>query len=58
MNWIIQLRSHHEGERYYTSRGKGVTYEKSKAKVFSTQKEAEDKAKECTLWPDAKATPL
>lgn len=58
MKWIVELRPAKEGVRYYSSRGKGVTLEKSKAKFFSSKKEAEDKAKECTLWPEAKVIPV
>lgn len=58
MGWIVQLRSPRFGARYYMARGKGVTLERSKAKVFATKEEAAAKAKECDLWRGAKAVPL
>ncbi len=55
--WIIQLRAPEQGARYYTARGKNVTNERDKAKVFSTEQEAKDKMDDGTLWPDRKVIP-
>ena len=49
--WIIQLRDDDEGERFYSSRGRNIAYEKAKAKVFKSKIDAEKVMEQCTLWP-------
>lgn len=55
MKYLIMLQSPAKGARYFTRRGKGVTFDREKATAFKSLKEAEGIVKECTLWPGAKA---
>ena len=55
--WIIQLRAPKDGVRYFMLRGKGVTLDREKAKVFPSKEEAEKKMAICTLWPARKLIP-
>ena len=53
--WIVQLRPASADERYLTLRGKGVTTERSKAKVFTDETEAEKYVQIARdTWPDSK----
>lgn len=57
MGWIIELRPPEEGGRYFTKRGKGVTHDPRKAKVFTDRAEAEAHMAPCTLWPSRRVIP-
>ncbi len=54
MKYIIMLQSPEHGVRFFTRRGKGVTFVREKATAFKSRDEARDMAKQCDLWPDAK----
>lgn len=56
--WIIQLRGFKDGERFYSSRGRNVAYEKAKAKVFKSKIDAEKVMEQCTLWPERRLISL
>jgi len=59
MSWIVQLRSSSAGERYLTQRGKGVTTDRQKAKVFADWAEADSfRLQASRLWPDSQVIPL
>ena len=54
--WIIQLCEEECGARYFSFRGKGITFFRERAAIM-TRKRAEQVMGGCTFWPTRKVVP-